>query len=58
MGDWVIFFGKNLFSMPNLLRSKVTAIFGSVCTAVYKPVNSMHDFRSCFILPVFKLPHP
>ena len=34
MGDLVIFFGKNLFSMPNLLWSKVIAIFGCVCTAV------------------------
>ena len=34
MGDLVIFFGKNLFSTPNLLWSKVIAIFGFVCTAV------------------------
>ena len=34
MVDLVIFFGKNLFSTPNLLWSKVIATFGCVCTAV------------------------
>lgn len=34
MGDLVIFFGKNLFSTPNLLLSTVIAIFGCVRTAV------------------------
>ena len=44
MGDLVIFFGKNLFSTPNLLWSKVIAILG-VYAQLYKPINSMQDFR-------------
>ena len=27
MGDWVILFTKNLFSLPKLLSSKMIAIF-------------------------------
>ena len=39
MGDWVILFRKNLFSRPNLLSSKMIAIFG-----VYiKTVSSMQN---------------
>ena len=37
MGDWIILFGKNLFSRPNLLLSKMIAILGGK----YKTINLM-----------------
>ena len=40
MGDWVILFGKNLFSRPNLLRSKMIAILQ--CT--YKTINLNYNY--------------
>ena len=39
MGDWVVLFGKNLFSRPYLLRSKMIAVIG----CKYKTINSMKN---------------
>ena len=50
MGDLVIFFGKNLFSTPNLLWSKVIATLG-----VYVQLYSL--LTQCKILDVVSFLH-
>ena len=50
MGTKVILLGKNLFSMPNLQCGQRQLLFIR-CTD--KTINSMEDFRCCFILVLF-----
>ena len=45
VGDWVILFGKNLFSRPNPLWSNMIAIFGCRCkTTINSMLNLIHSW--------------
>ena len=44
VGDWVILFGKNLFSRPNLLWSNMIAIFRYTYNKIKSMKNLFHSW--------------